>query len=105
MARTTKIRARPKDGLVEIMVLVNHPMETGRRVDVQTKNKVPAHFIQKMTFEVNNKVVAVADLGTAISRDPLISVLIEAKIGDKVRASWKDNLGESGSVDTLVAKN
>lgn len=103
MARLTKIKTRPKDKGTEILVLVNHPMETGQRVDPKTKEKVPAHFIQKMTIEVNGKPVAVADLGVAVSKDPLIGVQVQgAKAGDKVKASWTDNKGESGNAETTI---
>ena len=101
---TTKIRARTKDGAIEVMVLVSHPMETGLRVDPQTKEKIPAHFIQKMTFELNSKVIAAADLGTGISKDPLITVLVNAKPGDKVKAAWTDNKGASGGAETIVGR-
>ena len=104
MSRLTKIKTRAKSGGTEVLVLVNHPMETGQRVDSKTKEKIPAHFIQKMTIELNGKVVAVADLGVAISKDPLIGVQIAgAKAGDKVKASWTDNKGENGSAETSVA--
>lgn len=103
MARLTKIKTRPKDNGTEILVLVNHPMETGQRVDPKTKQKVPAHFIQKMTIEVNGKPVAVADLGVAISKDPLVGVAVKGtKAGDKVKASWTDNKGETGNVETTI---
>ncbi len=103
MARLTKIKTRPKEGGTEILVLVNHPMETGQRVDPKTKEKVPAHFIQKMTIEVNGKPVAVADLGVAVSKDPLIGVEVKgAKAGDKVKASWTDNKGETGNAETTI---
>jgi sulfur-oxidizing protein SoxZ len=104
MARLTKIKTRAKDGATEILVLVNHPMETGQRVDPKTKEKVPAHFIQNLNIEVNGKPVASADLGVAISKDPLIAVAVKgAKAGDKVKASWTDNKGESGSAETTVS--
>jgi len=103
MARLTKIKTRAKNGATEVLVLVNHPMETGQRVDPKTKEKIPAHFIQKMTIELNGKPVAVADLGVAISKDPLVGVMINgAKAGDKVKASWTDNKGESGNAETSV---
>ena len=38
----TKIKTRPKDGATEILVLVDHAMETGQRVDPKTKEKIPA---------------------------------------------------------------
>jgi sulfur-oxidizing protein SoxZ len=79
-------------------------METGQRTDAKTKEKIPAHFIQKFTFAVNGKDVAVVDSGVAMSKDPLVSVRIKgAKAGDKVKVSWSDNKGESGSAETTVA--
>ncbi|OGI41990.1 MAG: thiosulfate oxidation carrier complex protein SoxZ [Candidatus Muproteobacteria bacterium RBG_16_64_11] len=102
MAKLTKIKTRPKGGATEILVLVNHPMETGNRVNAKTKEKIPAHFIQKLTVEVNGKAIAVADLGVAVSKDPLIGVAVKAKTGDKVKVNWSDNKGETGTAETAV---
>jgi len=103
MARVTKVRARPSGRNTEILVLVNHPMETGQRVDKKTKKKIPAHFIQKLTISLNGKEVAVADLGVAVSKDPLVGIKVKkAKSGDKVKVSWNDNKGESGGTETTV---
>jgi sulfur-oxidizing protein SoxZ len=103
MARQTRIRTKTQDGATEILVLVNHPMETGQRVDPKTKEKVPAHFIQKMAFTLNGKEVAVADLGVAVSKDPLVGVKLKgAKAGDKVKVTWSDNKGESNNAEAAV---
>ena len=103
MEMPTKLKIRPKDGLTEILVLVSHPMETGQRVDAKTKEKVPAHFIQTLSIQVNGKDVAVADLGVAVSKDPLIGISVAgAKKGDKVNVSWSDNLGNKGGADETV---
>jgi len=99
----TKIKTRPKDGATEILVLVNHPMETGQRVDKKTKQKVPAHWIQKLTIDVNGKTVADVEMGVAVSKDPLVAVAVKgAKSGDKVKVSWSDNKGEKGGADASV---
>jgi sulfur-oxidizing protein SoxZ len=99
----TKIKTRPKDGVTEILVLVNHPMETGQRVDPKTKEKIPAHWIQKVTIELNGKTVADVDMGVAISKDPLIAVAVKtAKSGDKVKVSWSDNKGEKGGGEATI---
>lgn len=99
----TKIKTRPKDNATEILVLVNHPMETGLRVDAKTKEKIPAHFIQKVAIELNGKTVADVDMGPAVSKDPLIAVAVKgAKAGDKVKVSWSDNKGEKGGADATV---
>jgi len=103
MARKFKIRTREADGITQVLVLIGHPMETGMRVDKTTKKKVPAHFIQKMTVEHNGKQVAEADLGIAISADPLMGFgLVSAKAGDKVKVSWSDNKGESDSQEVVI---
>ena len=103
MARQTRMRTKTQDGATEVLVLVSHPMETGQRVDPKTKEKIPAHFIQKLSFTLNGKEVAVVDLGVAVSKDPLVGVKLKgAKAGDKVKVSWSDNKGETGNAEATV---
>lgn len=103
MARSMKVRTRAGDNGVEVMVLVSHPMETGQRTDKKTKQKIPAHFIQEVLVTHNGKTVAKSQLGVGVSEDPLLGFLLkDAKNGDKVKISWKDNKGESGETETTV---
>src|SRR5690349_6223534 len=90
--KRTIIRTKPvEDGATEIFVLINHPMETGLRVNPQTKEKIPIHIIQKITFYLNGREIAVADTGTGVSTNPLISVRVKgAKKGDKISVLWSD---------------
>ncbi len=79
-------------------------METGLRVDGKTNRKIPAHYIQKMVFELNGQQVAVADTGSGVSRRPLIAVRLRgARTGDTTSVNWTDNMGESGSAHTTIA--
>ena len=103
MARKMKIRTRTQEGMIEVQVLVVHPMETGLRKDKQTKKTIPAHFIQTMSLYHNDALAVEADLGISISEDPLIGFrLPTAKDGDKVKVTWSDNKGETGEIDTVV---
>lgn len=104
MSRNMKIRSRLHDGgEVELIVLINHPMENGLRVDKQTGEKVAAHFIQEIAVAHNGRVVATMVTGGGVSQDPLLGFRIPgAKHGDKLRVSWSDNRGESGSAETTV---
>ncbi len=103
MARKMKLRTREQGGLVEVLVVVKHPMETGLRTDKATKKKIPAHFIQNVDLEHNGKVVATAHLGIGISESPLIGFrLKDGKPGDPVKVSWSDNKGESGSMEAVI---
>lgn len=98
-----KMRTKTTNGETEVVVLIDHPMETGQRVDPKTKEKIPAHFIQKLVFSLNGKDVAIADLGTGISKDPLVKIKLRtAKPGDRVKVSWSDNKGETGEKEIIV---
>jgi len=99
----TKIKARKKGNATEILVLVQHPMETGSRKDKKTKKVIPAHFIQTLNFAINGKTVADVAMGIGISKNPLVGIRVKnAKSGDKIEVSWKDNKGETGGAKTAV---
>lgn len=103
MSRETKIRTRTQEGMIEVLVLVNHPMETGARKDKATKKPIPAHFIQEMNIGHNGNYVAQISMGVGVSENPLVSVrLPSAKDGDKITVDWKDNKGETGKAEAVV---
>jgi len=103
MARETKVRTRTQEGMIEVLVLVNHPMETGQRKDKATGKLIPAHFIQELNLEINGKPVATAHMGYAVSENPLLGFRSKtAKNGDKLKVTWKDNRGETGSAEVVV---
>lgn len=99
----TKIKARAKGDVTEILALIQHPMETGQRKDKKTQKLIPAHFIQKVTFEVGGKEAADVNLGSGVSKNPLIGIRVKgAKAGDAIKVSWSDNKGESGGAESAV---
>ena len=103
MARETKIRTRKQEGAVEVLVLVNHPMETGMRKDKASSATIPAHFIQELSIEINGKLGATTSMGTGVSENPLLGFRFKnAKNGDKIKAVWKDNKGETGTTEAVV---
>jgi sulfur-oxidizing protein SoxZ len=97
-----KIRARLKDGVTEVKVLMIHPMETGRRIN-DVGETVPAHFIQLVTATLNGKTVLEAQWGTGISKNPYLTFRLRgAQVGDKVAVSWVDNKGQSNAIEGAV---
>ena len=103
MAGAMKARATMKDGITDIRVLMNHPMETGQRKDSSGK-PIPLHFIQNLTVKVNGKTVIEGQISQAVSRNPVFSFRVNgAKSGDKIEISWLDNKGESNKTETAVA--
>lgn len=102
MGNPMKISARIKGDVAEIRVLVNHPMETGRRKDL-AGNLVPPHFIKHLTAIVGDKTVLDAQIGTAVARNPWFAFKVKgAKVGDKVVISWKDNTGDHRTDQAMV---
>ncbi len=102
MADTMKMRARLKDGVTEVKVLIGHPMETGRRKN-DFGDVIPAHFIQLVSASLNGKIVIEAQWGTGISKNPYLTFhLSNAKVGDIVQVNWTDNQGKTGAGEIAV---
>ena len=95
--KPVKIRGRLRGDKAAVKCLMPHPMETGVRKDLDG-NKIPAHFIEKVTCTRNGEVFISADWGASVSRDPYFSfVVADAKEGDVIEVSWEDNLGNKSS--------
>ena len=104
MTDSIKIRARLKNGQPLIKMLINHPMETGRRKDKRTGATIPENYIQKLTCEHNGKVVLRANWGKGMAEYPYLSFwLLSGKAGDTIRISWIDNKGGSDSRETFIS--
>ena len=94
-ADNMKMRAQLKNGLVEVKVLMSHPMETGRKKD-DFGQLIPARFVQLVTATLNGKTVLEAQWGTGISKNPYLTFRLKgAELGDMVAVTWHDNLGDS----------
>ena len=104
MADPMKIRARLEGDVVDVRVLMAHPMETGQRKDA-AGNVVPLHFIQTITAQLNGKPVFQAEVSQAISRNPVFGFKVKgAKAGDKLTITWIDNKGDKRTDEvTLTA--
>ncbi len=97
-----RIRAQLKGDVVEVKVLMAHPMETGLRKD-SSGQLVPAHYIEKVTATCKDKNVLTADWGPAVSKNPFLAFRFKGGAkGDKVAITWKDTLGASRTDSTTV---
>lgn len=103
MAEPMKIRAQVSGDVVDVKILMNHPMETGQRQDPKTGQKVPVHFIQNVTATLNGKTVLDAQWSQAISKNPFLGFKVKGgKAGDKLVVTWSDNKGESRTDEVAV---
>jgi sulfur-oxidizing protein SoxZ len=100
---TGRIRARLKDGLVNVKVLMRHPMETGSRKHPATGALLPRHFIREVVCEHNGSAVLTLDWGWGVAADPYLSFdILDGKAGDLITVRWEDNQGASGRLETEV---
>jgi sulfur-oxidizing protein SoxZ len=91
-----KIRLKRIEDSTLVRLLINHPMETGRRIDLETGELIPAHFINKLIVTHQDRVIASCALGPGVSKDPYFSFRFKnGNPGDFVTVTWTDNLGYS----------
>lgn len=96
-----KTKAKVKKGAVEIRLLADHPMHTGRLKDKEG-NVIPAHYIEDLSAEVDGKTVFVAHLGPGVSKDPYLKFFYKGKKGDVVNLRWRDNKGMEETAQVTV---
>ena len=103
MEKSIKMRISKKDDEVIVKALIKHPMATGRGVDKETGETIPAHFIQTVIAEYEGKKVFTAYWGTGVSQNPFISFKFRGGEESKVvKLSWFDNKGQSDSLETEI---
>ena len=101
MGKPIKIKAKIKGEIAQVKVLMPHPMESGARVNADTGEKVPKHYIQEVICKHNGNVVCTSFWGTGVSKDPYMSFKFKgAKSGDALEISWKDNTGDTSVSET-----
>ena len=103
MASKIKVKARLSGDVADVQSLMMHPMETGTRKDPETGQVVPVHHITQLTFVHNGEVAMVANLSTAVSKNPYFRFKFQgAKAGDSLKVSWVDNRGETDELETTL---
>jgi sulfur-oxidizing protein SoxZ len=104
MASKIRLRAKIKaDGIADIKTLIKHAMETGNRKHPETGALVPAHYILQLNCALNGTEVLTANWGPAVSKNPYFSFKLKgAKVGDMVRISWTDNLGQQDALEQAL---
>ncbi|MEQ8288394.1 MAG: thiosulfate oxidation carrier complex protein SoxZ [Gammaproteobacteria bacterium] len=100
---TIRVRTRLKEGVTTVRAIIRHPMETGFRVDQETQEVVPAHYIKLVTVKHNGETVLSCDWSRAVSKNPYLSFEFTGAIaGDKLELAWLDTEGETDYAETII---
>jgi sulfur-oxidizing protein SoxZ len=96
MARVLiNLPGRAKRGeIIEIKTLIQHPMETGYRLDSEGA-AIPRDIINRFTCTYNGEEVFRAELFPAISANPFIAFSTVAAESGELVFSWTDGRGQT----------
>ena len=105
MPNTIKIRAKiAEDGVGIVKSIITHPMETGLRIDPQTKKRIPANHINRVRAIFHDNIVFDARLQRGVSKNPYLSFKVAApKPGEEIWLTWYSNLNMTDTAVTPFA--
>ena len=97
MTARIQVPANAKKGdVIEVRVLVQHPMETGYRYDDAGK-PIPRNVITHLVARYNGHEVLVADMTQGIAANPFLQFYTVAEASGELEISWVDDEGVKGS--------
>ncbi len=93
----TRINSRRKGSNTEILALITHPMDDGLRTNKDTGTRIPANYIEKITFLLNGSKFVEVALSQNVSANPITGIVAShTKPGDSVTVLWADSQERSG---------
>ena len=103
-ARISVPKTAAKGDVIEIKTLIQHPMETGFRRDLEGK-VIPVHIIDRFVCTYNGEEVFRADLHPSIAANPYLSFHTVATESGRLEFAWHDDDGsvyrESAEIEVV----
>jgi sulfur-oxidizing protein SoxZ len=90
-----------KGDVFEIRVLVQHPMETGFRRDMNGAT-IPVNVVDTLSCRLGGREVFRAELGTGIAANPYLVFTAIAEASGPVDIEWSDDRGERGKASAML---
>ena len=81
-----------KGEVIEIRATVQHPMETGYRVDSEGQ-KLPRDLVRRVECRFDGELVFAADLHPAVSANPYLAFTMLASASGTLVVSWQGDQG------------
>jgi sulfur-oxidizing protein SoxZ len=103
-ARISIPKTAAKGEVIEIKTLIQHPMETGFRRDLEGK-PVPVHIIERFVCTYNGEEVFRADFHPSIAANPYLIFRTLATESGRLELTWYDDDGsvyaESAEIEVI----
>lgn len=84
-----------------VRLLIQHPMETGFRRDVQGA-LVEANLLESLSLDFEGQSVFVARSMNALTANPFLAFVVTIKKSGTFNARWRDQRGNEGSISARV---
>lgn len=85
----------------EVRVLIQHPMETGFRRDLDGR-AIPMHIVDKVSCTLAGKEIFRAEFGSGMSANPYVAFFATASQGGELAVEWSDDQGDKGRATATV---
>jgi sulfur-oxidizing protein SoxZ len=87
--------------VLEVRVLIQHPMETGFRFDVMGR-PIPKNVVNTVVCRYNGTEVFRAELGSGVAANPYLQFHARAEASGAFEVEWVDDKGERGSEKAAI---
>jgi sulfur-oxidizing protein SoxZ len=91
-ARVKMPETAKRDEVIEIRTMVQHPMESGFRLD-NTGKPIARHIVETFGCTYNGREVFRARIHPAVSANPFITFFVRASESGDFVFTWKDDQG------------
>ena len=95
-ARIQVPREARKGEVIELRILVQHPMETGYRFD-DKGDPIPRNTIRSLTCRYNGEEILKVDMSSGIAANPYVQFHTIAQASGELVIDWIDDEGVKGS--------
>ena len=103
MGSSIRLKTKIKDDVTTLRAIIRHPMETGFRINDETGERIPEHYIKKIIVKHNSNIIFSCDWSRAVSKNPYLSFMFSnSKLGDKVKIEWFDTKSNTDSLETII---
>jgi sulfur-oxidizing protein SoxZ len=100
------IKIKPKTyangDIVNVSFMVMHPMETGMRKDKDTKQIIPAEYINSVKYVYNGKVITTMNVWESLSTNPVFTTSMRVDGEGELVVTYTDNKGDVNEQSTKI---
>lgn len=100
-ARIQVPQAARRGEIVDVRIVVQHPMETGFRYDALGR-QTPRNVIHTLTCRYGGVEVFRAEMGAGIAANPFLRFSVRASETGDIECRWIDSENVTGSVSARV---